>query len=59
MLVHLAANVVSLGLWVTRQEVPQKLVYLGNCIIVLLLSFLEHLLGFLNLHLEGLYVTIQ
>jgi hypothetical protein len=43
--VHLAANPIPLGLWVTGQEVPQKLVRLGNSLAVSLLGFFEHLLG--------------
>ncbi len=35
------------------------LVRLGNCLIVLLLGFLEHLLGLLNLHLAGLHINIR
>ncbi len=53
MLVHLAADVIPLGLCIARQEVPQLLVRLGNCIVVSLLGFLEHLLGLLNLYLAG------
>jgi hypothetical protein len=33
-LVHLAANLILLGLRVTRQEVPQKLIHCGNSLIV-------------------------
>jgi hypothetical protein len=50
---HLAADVIPLGLCVAGQHVPQLLVRLGNCLVVSLLSFLEHLLGLLNLHLAG------
>jgi hypothetical protein len=57
-LVHLVANTIPLGLRVTRQEVPQKLVCLGDCLIVSLLGFLEHLLGLLNLQLVGLHVIM-
>ncbi len=42
---HLVANAILLGLQITGQEVPQLLVPLGNCLTVLLLGFLEHLLG--------------
>ncbi len=59
MLVHLAANAIPLGLKITGQEVLQLLVCLGNCLIVSLLGFLEHLLGLLNLHLTGLNLNIQ
>jgi hypothetical protein len=52
-LVHLAADAIPLGLSVTGQQVPQLLVRLGNCLVVSLLGFLEHLLGLLNLHLGG------
>ncbi len=51
MLVHLAADAIPLGLCVARQQVPQLLVRLGDCLVVSLLGFLEHLLGLLNLHL--------
>jgi hypothetical protein len=57
--VHLAANAIQLGLRVTKQEVPQELVHLGNCLVVLLLGFLEHLLCLLNLQVAGLHVIIQ
>ncbi len=50
---YLAADVILLGLCVTGQQVPQLLVRLGNCIVVSLLGFLEHLLSLLNLHLAG------
>jgi hypothetical protein len=59
MLVHLMANTISLGLCIIGQEVPQLLVCLGNCLIVLLLGFLEHLLGLLNLHLADLNINIH
>jgi hypothetical protein len=52
-LVHLAADAISLGLCVAGQQVPQLLIRLGNCLVVSLLGFLEHLLGLLNLHLAG------
>jgi hypothetical protein len=35
------------------QQVPQLLVRLGNCLVVSILSFLEHLLSLLNLHLAS------
>jgi hypothetical protein len=57
-LVHLAANTIPLGLQITRQEVPQLLIRLGDCLVVSLLGFLEHLLGLLNLHLVVLNVNI-
>jgi hypothetical protein len=57
-LVHLAANVIPLGLQITGQEVPQLLLPLGDCLFVMLLGFLEHLLGLLDLHLAGLHVNI-
>ncbi len=53
MLVHLAANAISLELCITGQQVPQLLVSLGDCLVMSLLGFLEHLLGPLNLHLVG------
>ncbi len=58
MLVHLAANMIPLGLCITGQEVHQLLVRLGNCLVVSLLGFLEHLLGLLNLHLAGLNIHV-
>jgi hypothetical protein len=59
MLVHLAANGISLGLCTTRQEVPQKQLHLGSCLVMLLLGFLEHLLGLLNLQLAGLHIILR
>ncbi len=58
MLVHLAPYVIPLELRVTRQEVSQELISLGDCLVVLLLGFLEHLLGLLDLQLAGLHVII-
>ncbi len=52
-LVHLAADAIPLGLCITGQQIPQLLVCLGNCLVMSLLGFLEHLLGLLNLHLAG------
>ncbi len=53
MLVHLAADAIPLGLCVAGQQVPQLLIRLGNCLVMSLLGFLEHLLSLLNLHLAG------
>ncbi len=53
MLVHLAADAIPLGLCIAGQQVPQLLVRLGDCLVVSLLGFLEHLLGLLYLHLVG------
>jgi hypothetical protein len=53
MLVHLAADAIPLGLCVARQQVPQLLVQLSDCLVVSLLGFLEHLTSLLNLHLAG------
>ncbi len=50
---HLAADAISLGLCVARQQVPQLLIEIGNCLVMSLLGFLEHLLSLLNLHLAG------
>ncbi len=50
---HLAADAIPFGLCVTGQQVPQLLVRLGNCLVVSLLGFLEHLLSLLILHLVG------
>jgi hypothetical protein len=52
-LMHLAADTIPLGLCVARQQVPQLLIRLGNCLVVSLLGFLEHLASLLNLHLAG------
>jgi hypothetical protein len=41
MLMHLVANVIPLGLQITEQEVPQLLLRLGDCLMMLLLGFLE------------------
>jgi hypothetical protein len=59
MLVHLVANAIPLGLKITGQEVPRLLVRLGDCLVVSLLGFMEHLLGLINLHLAGLNVNIS
>jgi hypothetical protein len=53
MLVHFVADVIPLGLCVAGQQVPQLLVRLGDCLVVSLLGFLEHLMSLLNLHLVG------
>jgi hypothetical protein len=55
---HLAADAIPLGLCITGQEVPQLLVHLGDCLVVSLLGFLEHLLSLLNLHLAGLNINV-
>ncbi len=52
-LVHLAADTIPLGLCIAGQQVPQLLIQLGDCLVVCLLGFLEHLLSLLNLHLAG------
>jgi hypothetical protein len=58
-LVHLVANAIPLDLQITGEEVPQLLIRLGSGLIVLLLGFLEHLLGLLSLHLAGLHINTQ
>ena len=58
MLVHLAANPIQVGLWVTGQEIPQKLILLGNSLVVSLLSFFKHLLDVTNLNLVGLLIFL-
>ncbi len=55
---HFAADVIPLGLCVTGQQVPQSLIRLGNCFVISLLGFLEHLLGLLNLHLAAVTSTL-
>ncbi len=50
---------IPMALHVTGQEVPQNLICLGDCFVLSLLGFLEHLLGLLNLQLAGLHVNIQ
>jgi hypothetical protein len=52
-LVHLTADAIPSGLCVAGQQVPQLLVRLGDCLVVSLLGFLEHLGSLLNLHLAG------
>ncbi len=52
-LVHLTADVIPLGLCIAGQQFLQLLVPLGDCLVLSLLGFLEHLLGLLNLHLVG------
>jgi hypothetical protein len=42
-LVCLAADAIPFGLCITGQQVPQLLVRLGDCFVVSLLGFLEHL----------------
>ncbi len=50
---HLAANMIPLGLWIAGQEVLQLLVEFDNCLFMRVLEILEQLLGLLNLHLAG------
>ncbi len=50
---HLAADAIPLGLRVTRQQVPQLLVRLGDCLVVSSLGLLEHLGSLLNLYLAS------
>jgi hypothetical protein len=57
-LMHLLANAIPLGLQIARWEVSQLLVDFGNCLVISLLEFLEHLLGLLNLYLMGLNVHV-
>jgi hypothetical protein len=57
--VHLTAAAIPLGLRITGQQVPQLLVRLGNCLVMSLLGFLEHLLGLLNLHLVGCNIHVR
>ncbi len=47
------ADAIPLGLCVAWQQVPQLFVRLGDCLVVSLLGFLEHLASLLNLHLAG------
>jgi hypothetical protein len=59
MLMHLVANqILLLGLRVTGQEVPQKLIRLSNSLVVSLLGFFEHLLGLAKLKLASLLVFL-
>ncbi len=53
-----AANPTPLGLWVTRQEVSQKLVCLGNSLIVSRPGFFDHLLSLAELQLVGLLILL-
>ncbi len=57
---HLTADAIPLGLCITGQEVPQLLVRLGDgdCLVMSLLKFLEHLLGLLSLHLAGMNINV-
>jgi hypothetical protein len=57
MLVHLAADMIPMGLCITRQQVPQLLVHLSYPLVVSLLGFLEHLNQLLNLYLAGLNIN--
>jgi hypothetical protein len=57
-LVHLVANVIPLGLRITRQEIPQLLIRLGSSLVMSLPSFFEHLLDFSKLQLVGLLVFL-
>jgi hypothetical protein len=58
-LMYLGADAIPLGLCVTGEEVPQLLLRLGDCFIMSLLGFLEHLLSLLNLHLAGLNINVH
>ncbi len=58
-LMHLDANPILLGLQITGQEVPQKLVPHGNRLIVSLLSFFEHLLGWLSSTLQTSWSSVE
>ncbi len=58
-LVHLAADAIPLGLCMARQQVPQLLIQLGNCLVVSLLGLLEHLGSLLILHLAGRNMTLR
>ncbi len=53
MLVHLGADAIPLRLCIAGQQVPQLLVRLGDCLVMSLLGFLEHLNSLHNLHLVG------
>jgi hypothetical protein len=55
---HLAANPIPLGLWITLQDFPQKLVRPGSSFVVSLPSFFVHLLGLAELHLVVLLVLL-
>ncbi len=55
-LMHLVANMIPLGLQIARQEAPQLLICLGNCLVVSLLGILEHILG-LDVSLLQMYRT--
>ncbi len=57
-LMHLAANAIPLGLHITGQEFPQKLVRLSSSLVMSLLGFLEHLLGLNDLQLGGLLLVL-
>ncbi len=52
-LMHLAADAIPLALCIAGQQVPQLLVQLGDCLVVSLLGFLEHLGSLLHLYLAG------
>ncbi len=52
-LVHLVADAIPLGLFDAGQQVPHLLIQLGNCLVVSLLGFLEHLMSLLNLDFVG------
>ncbi len=58
-LMHLAADAIPLGLCITGQEISQFPVRLGDCLVVSLLGFLEHLLSQLNLHLASLNMNVH
>ncbi len=55
---HLMANPIPLGLRINGQEVPQKFVHLGNCLVVKLLGFLEHLLSLPNIQYADLHIIL-
>ncbi len=58
-LAYLAANLIPLGLRITRQEIPQKLIRLGISPVVSLPGFFEHLLGLAELQLASLLIFLE
>ncbi len=58
-LVHLVADAIPLRLCVTRQQIPQLLIGLGDCLVVSILGLLEHLGSLLNLHLASRNVSAE
>ncbi len=56
---HLVLKRIPLGLQIAGQEVSQRLVDFGDCLVMSLLEILEQLLGLINLHLVCCDVNVH